>query len=383
MTYPDDVPVLSDGQVTLRAHRQDDLDGIVEQCNDPDMQLFTAIPVPYSREDAKGFLAGRKEPWENDEVWAFAIEAVGGAGASRFAGSINVRNSGSGWGEIGFGAHPGVCGRGVMTTAVRLITDWAFKDQGLKAISWEAYEGNAASLKVAWKNGFTFEGTTRARLSRRGEPMNAWRASLLATDSREPKTRWLDPVVLEDDKVRLRPVRIDDEQGFLETSNDAESMVWLATIPFARDPAAFRRHLASRAVGCATGAAVEWTIADLSDDRYLGTLNLFGLTGLDYNSAEVGYRTHPDARGRGYLKAGLVLALRHAFTPQDDGGLGLGRVSLGAGDGNLASLGVARSLGFTETGRDRQNYDLEDGRIVDLIRFDLLAPEFFAIKRPT
>ena len=348
-------------QVTLRAHRQYDVDGIVEQCNDPEMQKFTSMPVPYSREDAKEFFAGRADPWENDTVWAFAIEADGGAGVGRFAGSINVRNSGSGWGEIGFGAHPGVRGRGVMTTAVRLIIDWAFKDQGLQAISWQAYEGNAASLKVAWKNGFTFEGTTRARLSRRGEPKNAWRASLLATDSREPKTRWLDPVILEDDKVRLRAVRGDDERRFLETSNDAESMVWLATIPFARDPAGFRRHLASRAVGCASGAVVEWAIADPAEDDYVGTVKLFGLNGLDYKSAEVGYRTHPDARGQRLVEGGADAGARHAFTPQDDGGLGLRRVSLGAGDRQLESLGVARALGFTETGRDRQNYDLEDG----------------------
>jgi RimJ/RimL family protein N-acetyltransferase len=38
-------------------------------------------------------------------------------------------------------------------------------------------------------------------------------------------------------------------------------------------------------------------------------------------------------------------------------------------------------LGFTETGRDRQNYDLSDGSVVDLVRFDLLRPEFDASTR--
>jgi hypothetical protein len=33
-------------------------------------------------------------------------------------------------------------------------------------------------------------------------------------------------------------------------------------------------------------------------------------------------------------------------------------------------------LGFTETGVDRHCYDLNDGRVVDLVRFDLLRSEF-------
>ena len=68
--------------------------------------------------------------------------------------------------------------------------------------------------------------------------------------------------------------------------------------------------------------------------------------------------------------------LAHAFADEDDGGLGLERISLCAGDGNFASQGVARSCGFTETGRDRHCYDLADGTVVDVIRFDLLRSEF-------
>ena len=70
-----------------------------------------------------------------------------------------------------------------------------------------------------------------------------------------------------------------------------------------------------------------------------------------------------------------MLALDHAFAPEDDGGLGLTRISLNAGVGNEGSQAVALALGFTETGRDRLCYDLYDGSIVDLVRFDLLKNE--------
>ncbi len=148
-----------------------------------------------------------------------------------------------------------------------------------------------------------------------------------------------------------------------------------------RDSETFRAHYPQHTVGNSLGASVEWVIADPDTHAYLGTISVFGLHSLDYLSAEVGYRTHPDARGRGVLTEGLRLVIGHAFTPVDKGGLGLERISLGAGDGNVASQGVARSLGFTETGRDRQCYDLDDGSVVDLIRFDLLKSEFDAANR--
>ena len=376
MRFPDDVPVLTDGGVTLRAHREGDLDGMYTQSVDPVSQRFTSVPVPYTRDDARAYLESRRPAWEDGEAWSFAVESPWGAEQSGFSGSIGLRHRGSGLAEIGFGAHPDARGHGVMTRAVRLITSWAFDSQGLHAIGWETIEGNVGSLKVAWKTGFAFEGSTRARLPRRGEHLNGWRATLLATDSREPKNRWLDPVPLSDGRVRLRALRLDDETRYIESNDDPESLRWLGNIPFPHDSDAFCGHLARGPLGSVSGAAVEWAIADVEDDRYLGTLNFFGMTGLDYKSAEVGYRTHPDARGRGVLKSSLNLALGHAFASEEDGGLGLERVSLNAGDGNLGSQGVARTCGFTETGRDRQNYDLYDGSVVDLVRFDILKSEF-------
>ncbi len=376
MNFPDDVPFLTDGRVSLRAHRADDLEGVYEQCNDPESQRWTTVPAPYTRDDARRFLESRADTWRNGDAWDFAIETEGGSGPGRFAGSIGVRRYGSRVGLIGFGAHAAVRGRGVMTAAVHLIVNWVFETQGIRTIIWEAIEGNVASLRIAWKMGFTFEGATRGALPQRGEALNGWRGTLLATDSQKPLTRWLDPVDLADDRVLLRELRLDDERRYLETNDDAESLHWLGNIPFPHTPDAFRTHHARRCVGSATGSSVEWAIADLDDDRYLGTVNLFGLHSLDYKSAEVGYRTHPDARGRGILKTGLNLALGHAFAPEADGGLGLERISLGAGDGNLGSQGVARACGFTETGRDRRCYDLDDGSVIDLIRFDLLKSEF-------
>lgn len=373
MRFPDDVPTLTDGTVTLRAHTSDDIEGVYEQCNDPVSLQWTTVPVPYTRQDAADFIARRAGIWEDDRDWGFAIEADGGAGASRFGGTIALEPKGSGIGELAFGAHPGVRGRGVMTAAAGLILDWGFGSKGLHTVTWAANAGNYPSWRVAWKTGFTFEGGSRATLPQRGKALDAWHGTLLATDSRDPKTRWLTPGRLEATGVVLREVDSADESRYLQTATDAESMQWLSAIPLARTRDAFRSMYRNRLLGASLGAAVSWTIADPATDSYLGSLSMFGIDGPDHKSAEVGYRTHPDARGSGVMTAALRLAAAHAFRAESQGGLGLHRLSLGAAEGNVASQRVARAGGFIETGRDRRCYELADGSVVDLIRFDLLA----------
>jgi len=70
------------------------------------------------------------------------------------------------------------------------------------------------------------------------------------------------------------------------------------------------------------------------------------------------------------------LAVRHAFIPREDGGLGRQRLQLNTADGNLASQHVALANGFTLVGRDRLAEPLGDGTFVDLLRFDLLIDEW-------
>jgi RimJ/RimL family protein N-acetyltransferase len=277
---------------------------------------------------------------------------------------------------MGFGGHPQARGHGVMTAALRLLTDWAFADRGVHRLEWACIVGNVASWRVAWHNGFRFETTTRSSQPQRGELLDSWTASLLSTDPREPKTRWLAHPVLRGDRVVLRPLHAGDEARYLEAVHDPETHRWLHEIPLARDSETFRRRVVANQLAPSLGQALDWAIADPATDAYLGGINLFGFGGLDHNSAEVGYRTHPAARGRGAMREAMRLLLDLAFRPEANGGYGLSRVSLDAGEGNLGSQAVARTSGFTETGRDRVCYLMDDGEVVDLVRFDLLADEW-------
>jgi len=76
------------------------------------------------------------------------------------------------------------------------------------------------------------------------------------------------------------------------------------------------------------------------------------------------------------MSEAVRLAVRHAFIPPEDGGLGRRRLQLIAADGNAASQHVARANGFVQVGRDRRAEPLGDGTFADLVRYDLLVDEW-------
>jgi len=173
-----EVPELRDGDVLLRAHTDADLPGVLEQCQDPDMQRFTTIPVPYGPDDVRWFLGHVRDGWADGSTAAWAIE-VGG----RFAGTVDLR-FGEGWASVGYGLHPWARGRGTMTTAVGLVLGWAFTERGVAGVRWEALVGNEPSRRVAQRCGFTMEGTARGMSVARGVRHDAWIGSLLAAEWR-------------------------------------------------------------------------------------------------------------------------------------------------------------------------------------------------------
>src|SRR3954466_9193387 len=97
-----EVPRLTGDDVTLRAHTEDDVDRIVEQCVDPLSIEWTIVPVPYTRDDAKQFVRhAMPGGWETDQEWGFAVEYEG-----RFAGTVSLRSRGDGRAEVAYGSHP-------------------------------------------------------------------------------------------------------------------------------------------------------------------------------------------------------------------------------------------------------------------------------------
>ena len=375
MKFPQDVPTLTDGVVTLRAHVPDDAPGSYEQCQDPESQRWTTVPVPYSMVDAREFVEGIiPRGWREDRAWGFAVEAADDDGTLRYCGTVELRPEPGGRAEVAYGAHPWCRGHGVMLRALRLLLDWGFESQGLHTVVWWAHTGNWASRKLAWRLGFRIEGEVRQWLTQRGELRDGWVGTLLASDPREPRGDWFDVPVLVGDKVVLRGYRDSDAERIQQAASEDRMQHWFHDLPspYTLDDA--HAYLENRREQLATGRGLSWAVADPATDELIANISAFDLKpGFE---AEIGYWTHPDARGRGVMTEACGLVVRHAFVPEEDGGLGLQRLQVYAAEANTASRHVIEANGFVEMGRERRSTRLRDGTVMDSIYYDLLLEEW-------
>jgi ribosomal-protein-alanine N-acetyltransferase len=162
----------------------------------------------------------------------------------------------------------------------------------------------------------------------------------------------------------------------VEACSDERTRHWLTTVPhpYAEDDA--RTFLRGCRLAEAQGQKVTWAVADRADDRLLANVGIFRLGDpMSPTGAEIGYRAHPDARGRGVVGEAVDLVLDHAFTPVEDGGLGRRRVQIGAAWTNSASRHVAERAGFTLVGRFREDGIIGTGELDDGAWYDLLATD--------
>ncbi len=371
MRFPDDVPTLTDGVVTLRAHQPTDVPRIVEQCNDPESIRWTTVPTPYGESDAVDWITTSiPESWATDSTYCFAIEYQG-----LFAGSVDLRMRGELESEVGFGLHPEARGCGVMRRALDLLFDWGF-GRGIQVVQWRAFVGNWASRRIAWHLGFRFGPTIPRLLPQRGETRDAWTAWLGAGAPREPAEPWLVPPVIEADGVRLRPWRDEDGPRLVEAANDPVVREWIPDTPLPRSMDAVPDYLTRVHLGAATNGRLAWCVADAASDLALGNVALFEFEDEpDDLTAQVGYWSHPEGRGRGVMTTGLRVATEWALRRSGDAGLGARRLYLLTSERNRASRLLAERVGFEHVGTERGSCPLAGGGYENSALYDRLREE--------
>jgi RimJ/RimL family protein N-acetyltransferase len=368
------IPTLTDGPLTLRSPQPDDVDAIIEYSSDPEMARWTSAPRPFTRADAEAWQNRAATGWTSGGRHQFAVDLDG-----RMIGAVTLIPRGAGLAEIGYGLTAGYRGRGLMSKALRLALAWGFGEAGIDVVHWQAQVGNWASRRAAWAVGFRVDGVTPGLLEHRGARVDGWLAALRRGDRLAPPHPWYLPERITGRQVVLRQHLEPDLTRLVEACRDAQTRYWLSGLPDDYGDLHARQHLEQIRNDLATGRGVCWAVADPGDDSLLAEIAVFVREPND-PYGEVGYWTHPDARGRGLTTEAVQLAVRHALLPVEDGGLGLPRVLLRAGDGNLASQRVAEKAGFTRTGRDRNANPLRGGGRSDQLRFDLLADELPTVR---
>jgi RimJ/RimL family protein N-acetyltransferase len=154
------VPRLDDGVVALRPPTTDDVDAITEACQDPEIPRWTRVPSPYTRAHAIDFVDRSVRNWDQGTDAPFVIVGaesgvlLGAIGVHRFGGADDGP-------EVGYWLERNARGQGVATRALRLVSDWACRDLGVRLLL-QADVRNAASRRVAEKAGFGYVGEAKA-----------------------------------------------------------------------------------------------------------------------------------------------------------------------------------------------------------------------------
>ncbi len=389
-SYPRCVPLLTDGTVTLRAHRASDIPRIIQTCNDPEALRWTVVPRPYDEPEARAFLQFIEGSWTDasagvaDARWFWAITR---ADEDTFLGTMEVRPSGGGGAEVSFGLHADARGAGLLSRATRLAMAYAAQ-VGVGTLRWQAYAGNWSSRRVAWACGFSHEGTLRGSLPRladdgsRARDVDGWSASWSAGEPMTPARPWYEPPVrrvaaADGVRVCLRPWR-EDDQPRLPSERDPES--WHRLGAWVPTSANFLELWDCWREDMALGQRVVWCLADPTTDAPQGGLHLFGIDRVRRpGTAEILAFVLPGGRGRGLFAAALPAVLDHAFTATDHGGMGLARVKSLADVDNHGSVRSMLRGGMTLTGWTRGDRPDRraghEGDHVDMVQFEVLATD--------
>jgi RimJ/RimL family protein N-acetyltransferase len=148
--------VATDGVVTLRLWRKDDVDAVYEACQDVELQHWLqAVPRPYTREHALAFVRGEHELGPH----SYAVVTRDGV-----VGSIGMGVDRNRTDRIGYWCAREARGAGLTTRALRLLSRYGFGELGLLRLELFTDPDNVASQRVAEKVGYRREGVLRSHL---------------------------------------------------------------------------------------------------------------------------------------------------------------------------------------------------------------------------
>ena len=155
---------------TVRPWRLDDAESLARHANNRKIWvgLRDLFPHPYTIQDAHEFL---QRTINEQSATKFCIEiegaAVGGIGVH--SGQDVHRHTAT----VGYWLGEEFWGRGIMTEAVTVVTDFCFENFPLRRISAEVFTNNPASARVLEKARFTFEGCLKNNVLKDGELLDS------------------------------------------------------------------------------------------------------------------------------------------------------------------------------------------------------------------
>lgn len=361
MPIPAEHPVLTDGVVTLRAPRPDDIEGQAERYREGSR---------WNDEDARRWMTfGITDAWKRRERLVFVVEYQG-----RYAGSVALEPDVDGNARVHYGLSAWARGAGVASRAVRLILEFGFSTCGFHVVHWWARVGNWPSRRVAWATGFRLGETIPDMAEEGGERVDAWTGWIGPDDKRAPRYPWFEPPILETPRLRLRTWREDEIPRITTARTNQATAHFLPFIPqpFTAEDARF--WLKDMAEQAAAGRRLNWCVADAETGQGLGNLTMFGIHHGEVRDAELGYWMHPDAQGRGVMTEAIQRVAQWYFDDEHAGGFGGRRLFIRTAGTNTSARRTAEKAGFRHVGTERAAFHIST-HLDDKVTYDLLATD--------
>ena len=163
---------------TLRPLRPDDAQSLAIQGNNHNVwrNLRDRFPHPLTVSDTQQYIEAAVKHSEN--VFAIDVDGEAVGVISLTMGEGERRHSA----ELGYWLGEPFWGRGIVTTAVDAVTNYAVKELGLSRIESYVFAWNPASARVLEKVGFTREGILRNSVIKEGVLLDRWLYSYLAAE---------------------------------------------------------------------------------------------------------------------------------------------------------------------------------------------------------
>jgi [ribosomal protein S5]-alanine N-acetyltransferase len=152
------IPTIQGSKFLLRElNPEKDKESLIRNINDPEIMNRMGIDYPYTQENWEWFLNKHKEMLEGKNAELSFVIDINDEVVGCVSLSLGKINSSKHVGKFGYWLAKKHWGKGIMSEAVKLVCDYAFKELGLKKLKIDFLEDNKASARVAEKNGFEFE----------------------------------------------------------------------------------------------------------------------------------------------------------------------------------------------------------------------------------
>lgn len=171
--------MLREGNIVLRRLTIGDKQSLAMLANNKKIwdNVRDYLPFPYTLQDAEIFI----NHYKNEDVpTVFAIEFDG-----RFCGVIGLVKQSDVYkltAEIGYWLGEPFWGKGIATTAVKLMTQYGFDTLKLVRIHTGIFEYNIASMHVLEKNNFEKDGIFKKSILKNGKIWDEHRFSKINED---------------------------------------------------------------------------------------------------------------------------------------------------------------------------------------------------------